>query len=115
MVALAPVYAPVRNLMLYLTEECNLRCSYCFVDKKPRYMSEEVARWAVEFFYSRNISGGEYQVHLNFFGGESFLCIERMHQVIAMARERRPNVYKQAIFSATTNGTVATPEVERLI
>jgi MoaA/NifB/PqqE/SkfB family radical SAM enzyme len=31
-------YAPVRHLMLYLTEECNLRCTYCFVKKEPRFM-----------------------------------------------------------------------------
>ena len=30
-------YAPVRTLLLYLTEECNLRCTYCFVKKQPKW------------------------------------------------------------------------------
>jgi hypothetical protein len=34
-----PDFIPAKTLMLYLTEACNLRCSYCFVDKKPRVMN----------------------------------------------------------------------------
>ena len=111
----APVYAPVRVLMLYLTEDCNLRCTYCFVNKKPRRMTSETARRTVEFFLDRNISGAETELNISFFGGEPFLELDRMEEVIAIARERRPNVYKTIKFAATTNGTVSGPRVERIV
>jgi len=101
--------------MLYLTEDCNLRCTYCFVDKKPRRMTSEVARKAVEFFLHRNISGAEWQIGITFFGGEPFIELDRMEEVVAIAREPRQDTYKKIRFSATTNATIATPRVERII
>lgn len=110
-----PVYAPVANLMLYVIEECNLRCTYCFVDKKPRYMSAETARKTVEWFLSRDISGALPYVNINFFGGEPFMALDRMEQVMALCRELAPAASKRVSFSATTNGTIATPRVEKLL
>ncbi|HEY4002431.1 MAG TPA: radical SAM protein [Candidatus Xenobia bacterium] len=111
----ARIYAPAKNLILYLTEDCNLRCTYCFVLKKPRRMSAETARKTVDFFFSRNVSGAENQLDITFFGGEPFMEMDRMEEVIEYARAQGPNVYKNCHFSATTNGTVATPRTEAII
>lgn len=108
-------YAPVRNLVLYLTDDCNLRCFYCFVKKGSRRMSSETARKAVDFLLSRTVSGALRRLGITFFGGEPFLELERMKEVMEYARIPRSNVYKCVAFSATTNGTLATPEVERLV
>jgi uncharacterized protein len=110
-----PFHAPAGNLMLFLTEDCNLRCTYCYVNKKPRRMSSETARKAVEFFLDSQVSGKRFQLTLNFFGGEPFLELDRMEEVIGLARRRRPNVYKKFGFSATTNGTIAHDRVEKII
>lgn len=110
-----PSYTPVRTLMLYTTEDCNLRCTYCFVDKKPKRMSMETARKAVDFFLDRNISGGEYEINISFFGGEPFTELDVMEEVIRYAREPHPNTYKRVTFAATTNGTVANERVERIV
>lgn len=110
-----PVYAPVTNLMLYLEEDCNLRCTYCFVQKKPRRMQLETARKTVEWFLSRNVSGAEPTVCLNFFGGEPFLAVELMEQVAVLCKKMAPAQHKRVELSATTNGTIAGPRVERLL
>lgn len=110
-----PVHSPVRTLMLYLTEDCNLRCTYCYLAKRPRRMSSETARKAIGFFLDGSVSGGEYRLHICFFGGEPFLEMDRMEEVIALAREPRANVYKRFSFSATTNGTIADARVERIV
>jgi uncharacterized protein len=110
-----PTYAPVRNAVLYLTDRCNLACSYCFQDVKSRNMSSETMRQAIDFILSGNISGAEYRVHLTFFGGEPFTRLDLMEEAVAYARKPRKNVYKKIEFSATTNGTVVGPRVERLI
>ncbi|HEY9114095.1 MAG TPA: hypothetical protein VIN10_05305, partial [Bacteroidales bacterium] len=50
-------FGPIHNLELFLTESCNLACSYCFVkDKKPKKMSLENIFEAINFlvFYSGN-------------------------------------------------------------
>jgi len=108
-------YAPVRTLMLYLTEECNLRCTYCFVKKQPKFMSRETALKTMDYVMQRNISGGGYSVSVAFFGGEPFLAAERMQEIVDYGQQSRTNVYKNFDFSATTNCTLANAAVERVI
>lgn len=112
---LQPTYAPVRTLMLYLTEDCNLRCTYCFVKKSPRAMSLETARQAVDFYLHRNISGNLRDLNLTFFGGEPFLALDTMEAVVEHAAEAGRKAGKRVRFGATTNATFATPRVERLV
>ena len=108
-------HAAVRTLMLYLTEDCNLRCTYCFVKKTPRAMSAETARKSVDYYLHRNISGKERHLGLTFFGGEPFMALDVMEEVISYCNERRPHTRKTVHFSTTTNATIATPRVERII
>ncbi|MBX3172490.1 MAG: SPASM domain-containing protein [Candidatus Eremiobacteraeota bacterium] len=108
-------YAPVHTLMLYLTEECNLRCTYCFVKKEPKFMTRETALRTIDWLLQRNISGGEYELLVNFFGGEPFLAVDLMQEVVDYGRLVRPNVYKTFKFGATTNGTLANSRVEKVI
>jgi uncharacterized protein len=108
-------YAPVRHLMLYLTEECNLRCTYCFVKKEPRFMTREIALRTLDYVMQRNISGGVYELFVTFFGGEPFLAVDRMQEVVDYAGQYRPNLDKVFRFAATTNGTLANARVEKVI
>lgn len=112
---LQPTYSPVSTLMLFLTEDCNLRCTYCFVNKSPRTMSLETARKSVEFYLHREISGNLRQLNLTFFGGEPFMALDVMEEVIRHAGEAAKTASKSVSFGATTNATIATPRVERLI
>lgn len=111
----ARTYAPVGTLMLYLTDGCNLDCRYCFVRKESRRMSSETARKTVEWFLNRNVSGTEFRVRIVFFGGEPFLALDRMEEVVLLGRQRRPGCTRKVSFSATTNGTIASPRVERIL
>jgi uncharacterized protein len=57
---------------LILTDQCNLRCSYCFEkDKNPHNMSDETALAAVDFLMEE--SGPMKRVTILFFGGEPLL------------------------------------------
>lgn len=107
--------APVKTLMLYLTLRCNLSCEYCFQAREPREMSTQTALRSLDFLLARATSGSERSVHLNFFGGEPFLKMDVMEEVIAYSRVPRPNCYKKVHFSATTNGTLASKRVERIL
>lgn len=106
---------PVDELMLYLTEECNLRCHYCFVEKKPRHMQLETIHRVLEFFPRPSISGSSPQLSVNFFGGEPFLKVDLM-EALWEAWNRHPQRSLRSLqLSATTNGTIVGPRVERLI
>jgi uncharacterized protein len=101
--------------MLYVTEDCNLRCTYCFVKKSPRAMSLEKARQAVDFYLDREVSGNLRHLNLTFFGGEPFMALDVMEEVIRHAGEVGQKARKEVHFSATTNATIATERVERII
>lgn len=103
---------PVTQLMLYVTEECNLRCTYCFVDKQPRHMTHAKARQAVDFFLRSDVSGNAPALLINFFGGEPFLKPDVMLETIRYARQQAGGRIR---FAATTNGTIATPQTEQAI
>lgn len=110
-----PSYAPVSTLMLYLTEDCNLRCTYCFVKKTPRTMSLATARKAVDFYLHREVSGNLRRLDLTFFGGEPFMATDVMEEVIRHAAQVGGQTGKTVKFSATTNATIANSKVEHLV
>jgi len=110
-----PPYTPVRTLMVYLTEDCNLRCTYCFVDKKRRTMTVATARKAIDFFLSGAVSGTEYTLQVNFFGGEPFMATEPMEAMIDYAGEAASRAGRRIVFGATTNATIFTERIARLI
>lgn len=111
-----PVQAPpVRDFMVYLTRDCNLDCSYCFVKKRTDTMSAETAKHVVEFCFSRAVIGWEQSFHITFFGGEPFMAVDRLQEILDGCLAPRPNCYVRPTFSATTNGTYANPAVERVV
>ncbi len=107
--------APVRTLMVYLTEDCNLRCTYCFVAKKKRSMSAEVARKTVDFFLSPQVSGSERDLQINFFGGEPLLEVDRMEEILRRTREMANRSGRRVEYSVTTNGTLFSERIAALV
>ncbi len=107
-----PVFVPAEQFMVYVTEECNLRCSYCFVDKQPRHMTLETARLVVDYCRRGEISGDRSRLSMNFFGGEPLLRTEMLLQLLP---ELKKPSSKRFILGATTNGTLANDQVQRLV
>jgi uncharacterized protein len=111
---------PLNTLVLNLTNQCNLACTYCYEygeDKivdvhraaKPKCMSEDTAREAVDFLL--NESGASRVVHLTFFGGETLLNMPVLKATIAYARRAAAQSGKTIDFSLTTNATLLRPDI----
>jgi len=111
---------PLTTLVLNVTNQCNLSCTYCYeygedrlVDtasgREPKFMSEETARASVDFMLRE--SGANRAAHLTFFGGETLLNFPVLKSAIAYARARAAELGKQVDFSLTTNATLLRPEV----
>ena len=115
-----PENFPLTTMVLNVTNQCNLSCSYCYeygedkiVDtengRKPKFMSEQTARESVDFMLRE--SGGNRLAHLTFFGGETLLNLPVLKSTIAYARERAAVAGKEVDFSLTTNATLLKPDV----
>jgi uncharacterized protein len=111
---------PLTTMVLNVTNQCNLNCTYCYeygedkiVDtengRKPKFMSEETARESVEFMLKE--AGDNRVAHLTFFGGETLLNFPVLKKTVAYALERAVQVGKAVDFSLTTNATLLKPEV----
>jgi uncharacterized protein len=117
-IPLAPF--PLTTMVLNVTNQCNLACTYCYeygedkiVDtengRQPKFMSEETARQSVEFALKE--SGANKLAHITFFGGETLLNFPVLKKTISYARRRAAEVGKEVDFSLTTNATLLRPEI----
>jgi uncharacterized protein len=115
-----PENFPLTTMVLNVTNQCNLSCTYCYeygedkiVDtengRKPKFMSEETARESVDFMLRE--AGENPVAHLTFFGGETLLNLPVLKSTIAYARERAAAAGKEVDFSLTTNATLLRPDV----
>jgi uncharacterized protein len=117
-IPLAPF--PLTTMVLNVTNQCNLSCTYCYeygedkiVDtengRQPKFMSEETARQSVDFMFRE--SGDNKVAHLTFFGGETLLNFPVLVKTVAYARQRAAELSKEVDFSLTTNATLLRPEI----
>ncbi len=109
---------PLNALVLNITNQCNLACTYCYEfgsDKiatpqgKAKYMSVETAKASVDFLLAQSI--GRKSVHITFFGGETLMNFPLLREVVAYAREQVATQGRSVDFSLTTNATLLTPAI----
>ena len=109
---------PLNTMVLNVTNQCNLACTYCYeygedkiVDtehgKQSKFMSEATARQSVEFLLKES---GRI-AHMTFFGGETLLNFPVLKSTVAYARERAAELGKEIDFSLTTNATLLRPDI----
>ena len=70
-----PEFSPSRVLTawLHVTNGCNLRCPYCYLDKTPQPMDEATGRAAVAAIMRSAVANGFPEVKLKYAGGEASL------------------------------------------
>lgn len=111
---------PLSTMVLNVTNQCNLACTYCYeygedkiVDtehgRQSKFMSEQTARESVDFLLKE--SGPNHVAHLTFFGGETLLNFPVLKSTIAYARQRAAEAGKAIDFSLTTNATLLRPDI----
>lgn len=113
-----PADFPLQALVLNITNQCNLACTYCYefgADKiatpqgKPKYMTLETAKASVDFLLTQ--SAGRQAVHITFFGGETLMNFKLLREVVGYAREQAAMQGRGIGFSLTTNATLLTEEI----
>ena len=78
------------NLVLSLTERCNLRCTYCYYkvshEARSLVMSGEIMEAAIKFAFERTIALRQNFLNITFFGGEPLLCMDLVHRGVEFAK-----------------------------
>ena len=114
----APANFPLQSLVMNLTNQCNLACTYCYEfgeDKvatpegKPKFMDIETAKASVDFLLKE--SAGRKAIHITFFGGETLMNFPLLKEVVAYASDRADSEGRFIDFSLTTNATLLTPTI----
>ena len=96
------------KLVLVLTNDCNLNCSYCYADGgyygfKPEYMSHQVIDQLFRFLSENEIS----VKNLMLFGGEPLLAMEQINDVMDSIQKYKVGINQ---YLMVTNFTILTDE-----
>jgi uncharacterized protein len=101
-------WPPIRKLELVLTEDCNLRCDYCWIPKRASYMSPEVAVRTLDFVFAE--SRDALNIEITLFGGEPLLAWDTFTVAVEHAEKLAAATGKRVHWAVTTNGTLLNPE-----
>ena len=99
----------MRQLILQVTQGCNLRCNYCSYSgayknrtHSHNFMSVDTAERAIDFFMKRTKDSNN--VTVSFYGGEPLLNLNLIKHCVSYIEERYYG--KNIDFAMTTNGTL---------
>ncbi len=94
---------------LSLTQQCNLRCSYCYIKKNHCFMTLELANRIVNEIFS--FTPSDEIIDIGFFGGEPLLAFDFLKQVVNIVETHPLYDERHVLFSVTTNGTIFSLEI----
>jgi uncharacterized protein len=97
------------KVTICITQQCNLRCSYCYMGKKPTVMSPETARKVVDFIFTA--SPPEEKIDIGFFGGEPLLCFDRIRHLVHLIEGHASFTKEKVELAVVTNGTIFSDEI----
>lgn len=101
------------QMILNVTEDCNLRCKYCFFSEPYEYsrnrttkmMTEEVALRSLDFYFEKMAEIKKRHpgkiAAITFYGGEPLMNFDLIKKCVEYTKEKCPSVY---MFNITTNG-----------
>lgn len=115
-----------KNITIVVTEQCNLRCSYCYQhNKNNTFMTKETVEETIEWIFREDGSDhlnekNAHAVILDFIGGEPLLEVELidffMVKFLSKAVELNHRWKTQYMISMTTNGILYnSPQVKKFL
>ncbi len=105
----------VLSTWIHVTNECNLRCAYCYIQKSKENMSEEVGRATVDALFRSAVKHNFNKIKLKFAGGEATMNLRRVFDLhsYALAKAERLSVEIEAVI--LSNGvSLETRAIEEL-
>lgn len=108
----------ISSLVLQLTQECNMRCSYCvysggYENRKHTGAEMDIALALKGIDFLLNHSCDVEDLYIAFYGGEPLLKFELIKECIKYSLEHSEG--RRVHFNITTNGTLLTKEVVEVL
>lgn len=94
---------------VHITNDCNLRCTYCYIHKNRIDMSLELAYELVDKMINSCKERNIKNLQLRFAGGEPLLRLDLIKKIISYANTLEPNIKKNYII--LTNATLITNSI----
>ena len=109
------------RILLSLTENCNLRCGYCYYKKSHEercaVMSDEVMEACLRYTLEKTIEFKQKLIAVTFFGGEPLLRFDAIRKgtaylkdLVQRRRSELPDDFRLK-FGVNTNGTLLNDEI----
>ena len=98
-----------------VTENCNLRCKYCFEKHNTNIMTEEVAYKALEMLSDNAVQEHEREFHAMIFGGEPFLNIDLIDKIFHKGEDLAKEKDLRFTVSIITNATIFNDEIKSVL
>jgi len=112
-------YFDIFELTLSLTENCNLRCKYCFVNggESKKNLSQEAIRSNIDYAIRKSADENKKILRVAFFGGEPTLQFDAIKNTVDYARLQMRNSGNNTSlkFSITTNGVCSESVLDYMI
>lgn len=99
------------GVWFHITNQCNLRCTYCYIYKTPNKMSRKTAQLAINKIFSSAKKQGYKKITFKFAGGEPLLELRQLLHVINQARLLGKKNNIDLDFVVITNGVLLTKKV----
>ena len=116
---MSQIIYPVTSAYFIMTENCNLRCRYCFekdTRSTTKIMDEKTAFKMIDFLFDEAIKyDSKDTIHCTFFGGEPMLALDLCESMLKYGDKKRTETGKPIRFSIITNGTIYNDKVEHLL
>jgi len=95
-----------QNLQIFLTQRCQIACTYCYLDKKAVDLQAETAMLGLQEFLKDSLPGDRW---VSFYGGEPLLAFPLLEQIADYIRREYPP--ENVRMHLTTNGILVDREV----
>lgn len=97
----------IEEIRFNLTEQCNLRCEYCYLDFKNNKLDTSIWKNIIDFFLEQD---WESKI-LSFLGGEPLLEFALLEELVMYALEKWNSLWKRLSFKIATNWLLFTDQI----
>ncbi len=99
------------GVWLHITNQCNLRCKYCYVWKTGEKMKEEIGAKAIGKILRDAKKHGFTKISLKFSGGECLLEFDHVLELLKLARKLAHKNNIEISPAVLTNGILISDEI----
>lgn len=103
------------RVWIHLSNQCNLRCIYCFVHKTPERMDINLGIKSIKKIISSAKKDGYEEIVCTFGGGEPLSEVANMKKLIEIGRAEASKSHILLRFGIVSNATLITPKVAQFL